>query len=120
MPKFRESSRSELEIQRDLLDSLMGINRNNDREEDQIKDFRDDRVCKFFITGMCPHDIFVNTKMDEGPCPLIHSEQLKEEFQRSDDATLYDPLVEREYLNKIAEADRSIKVRVSLRNRVGM
>lgn len=28
-------------------------------------DFRDERVCKFFITGMCPNDIFVNTKMDE-------------------------------------------------------
>lgn len=44
-----------MDSQRELLDSLMGINRNKDREEDQITDFRDDRVCKFFLVGMCPN-----------------------------------------------------------------
>lgn len=51
----RKGNKSELDSQRELLDSLMGINRNNDRKGDQVKDFRDERVCKFFLTGMCPH-----------------------------------------------------------------
>jgi hypothetical protein len=55
MPKYRDAAKSELDSQRDLLDSLMGINRNNDRKKDQVRDFRDDRVCKFYLTGMCPH-----------------------------------------------------------------
>jgi hypothetical protein len=33
----------------------MGINRNQDRAEDEVTDFRDDRVCKFFLAGVCPH-----------------------------------------------------------------
>lgn len=55
MPKYRESNKSEMDSQRELLDNLMGINRNNDRKKDDVRDFRDDRVCKFFLTGMCPH-----------------------------------------------------------------
>lgn len=55
MPKYRDAPRSEIDSQRALLDSLMGINRNNDREEDEVTDFRDDRVCKFFLVGMCPN-----------------------------------------------------------------
>jgi hypothetical protein len=53
MPKH--GGKSDLDAQRDFLDSLMGINRNNDREKDNIRDFRDERVCRFFLTGMCPH-----------------------------------------------------------------
>ena len=55
MPKYRDAPKSEMDSQRALLDSLMGINRNNDREEDQVTDYRDDRVCKFFLVGMCPN-----------------------------------------------------------------
>ncbi len=43
-----------MDSQRDLLDSLMGLNRNND-QKDAVKDFRDERVCRFFLTGLCPH-----------------------------------------------------------------
>lgn len=54
MPKYRDAPKSEMDSQRALLDSLMGINRNNDREQEQVTDYRDDRVCKFFLVGMCP------------------------------------------------------------------
>lgn len=134
----------------------MGINRNNDRKADQVKDFRDERVCKFYLTGMCPHgachdpclstcrlfsascapslflhfaaylenschcslltvyacstaDIFVNTKMDEGPCPKVHSEALKLDFQRHNDPYMFDSLLEKEFAARITEADRIIK-----------
>lgn len=52
---YRDAPKSEMDAQRELLDSLMGINRNNDRKADYVSDFRDDRTCKFYITGMCPH-----------------------------------------------------------------
>ena len=54
--KFRDSQKSDLDSQRELLDSLMGLNRNEDRDGgDQVTNFKDDRVCKFFLLGMCPH-----------------------------------------------------------------
>jgi hypothetical protein len=55
MGKYRETQLSEMDSQRALLDSLMGINRNLDRQDDEIKDYRDERVCKFYLVGLCPH-----------------------------------------------------------------
>ena len=87
----------------------MGINLNNDRQGDAVKDFRDDRVCKFFIAGMCPHDLFVNTKLDEGPCQKIHSDALKKEFEANNDPGMYDHIIEKEFNYRLSEADRTIK-----------
>lgn len=109
MVKYRDAAKSELDAQREYLDSLMGINRNNDRQGDAVKDFRDERVCKFFITGMCPHDLFVNTKLDEGPCPKVHSDALKNDFEAAGDAGMYDHILEREFNYRLSEADRTIK-----------
>lgn len=109
MKKYRDAAKSELDAQRELLDSLMGINRNNDRKGEQVLDFRDDRVCKFYLIGLCPHDIFVNTKMDEGPCEKIHSEALKADFERHNDPYMYDSMIEKEFSNRVTEADRLIR-----------
>jgi RNA-binding protein Luc7-like 2 len=109
-PKYREAPKSEMDSQRELLDSLMGINRNNDRVEDQVSDYRDERVCKFFLLGTCPNDLFVNTKMDEGPCRNIHSDSLKADFEKNArDPHMFDSVIERDFSNRIAEADRVIK-----------
>jgi hypothetical protein len=48
--------------------------------------------------------------MDEGPCPKVHSEALKAAFEKNGDLSMYDSMIEREYLSKIGEADRVIKV----------
>lgn len=53
----RDAPLSEMDSQRALLDSLMGINRDGNREEDEISSYRDDRVCKYFLLGLCPHGI---------------------------------------------------------------
>lgn len=59
--RFRENPKSEMDSQRDLLDTLMGVNRNMDRAEDEINDYKDDRVCKFFLSGVCSHgDLLTN------------------------------------------------------------
>ena len=59
---------SEMDSQRALLDTLMGINRNLDREEDEITDWRDKRVCKCFLAGLCPHGrrlhLFINIAVE--------------------------------------------------------
>lgn len=40
----------------------------------------DPKVCRSFIVGTCPHDLFTNTKQDLGPCPRQHNEALKAEY----------------------------------------
>ena len=52
-----------MDDQRALLDQLMGVNRNRDREGDEITDYRDNRVCKFFLCGMCPHGKLIQFRM---------------------------------------------------------
>ena len=43
----------------------------------------DPKVCRSFLVGTCPHDLFTNTKQDLGPCPKVHSEPLKAEYDAS-------------------------------------
>lgn len=37
-------------------------------------------MCSYFLTEYCPHDLFVNTKVDLGACPNIHDTALKKVF----------------------------------------
>ena len=45
----------------------------------------DPKVCRSFLVGTCPHDLFTNTKQDLGPCPKVHSEPLKTEYDSNPD-----------------------------------
>jgi RNA-binding protein Luc7-like 2 len=47
--------------------------------------------------------------MDEGPCDKVHSEVIKTAFQKSGDTHMHDNFIEKEFLARIAEADRIIK-----------
>jgi hypothetical protein len=44
----------------------------------------DSKVCRSYLVGTCPHDLFTNTKQDLGPCPKVHSEALKNEYESAD------------------------------------
>ena len=66
------------------------------------------KLCLFSI--FTSSEMFVNTKMDDGPCELVHSEELKEKFERDNDPFMYDALIERDFLTRINDIDRSIKV----------
>ncbi|RQM05940.1 hypothetical protein DH86_00002498 [Scytalidium sp. 3C] len=46
----------------------------------------DPKVCRSFLVGTCPHDLFTNTKQDLGPCPKVHSEPLKSEYEAASPA----------------------------------
>ena len=49
----------------------------------------DPKVCRSFIVGTCPHDLFTNTKQDLGACPKVHSESLKAEYETATDKAKY-------------------------------
>ncbi|PIA29663.1 hypothetical protein AQUCO_05800048v1 [Aquilegia coerulea] len=64
---------------RKQLDVLMGANRNGDVTEVNRK-YYDRDVCRLFLAGLCPHELFQLTKMDMGPCSKIHSLQLRKDY----------------------------------------
>ncbi|VDQ05797.1 unnamed protein product [Trichobilharzia regenti] len=67
-----------------LLDELMGKNRNAvNGEISGGPHWSDDDVCKFYLCGFCPHDLFVNTKTDLGQCPRSHDERMRESYKKS-------------------------------------
>lgn len=45
----------------------------------------DPKVCRSYMVGTCPHDLFTNTKNDLGICPKVHSEGLKAEYDAADE-----------------------------------
>ncbi len=73
-----------LQSQAQLLDELMGKNRNAGPgiRINSIK-FDDEDVCKWSLCGFCPHDLFVNTRADLGPCDKIHDDELVEAYEKS-------------------------------------
>merc|ERR550534_890822 len=67
-----------------LLDELMGRDRNlvPGEKSAQVHWSHED-VCRDFLCGFCPHDLFTNTKADLGACSKIHDEVLKQEYEKS-------------------------------------
>ena len=50
-----------------LLDQLMGGSRNClPGEESHQQSWKDGNVCKYFLCGFCPSQLFTNTKADVG------------------------------------------------------
>ena len=94
--------------------------------------WQDEKVCRNFLCGTCPHTLFTNTvrppraifshlltvvqKMDLGACPKSHTERLKTEFLQAKEANPNDPIFARfqmEYESNIFafvdECDRRIR-----------
>ena len=44
-------------------------------------DMTSPQVCKAFVVGICPHDLFVGTKSDLGKCPNLHLQKHKLEYE---------------------------------------
>ncbi|KAL3421656.1 hypothetical protein PVAG01_05812 [Phlyctema vagabunda] len=64
--------------QRKLLEQLMGAGASSRAAQLSITD---PKICRSFLVGTCPHDLFTNTKQDLGSCPKVHSEPLKTEYE---------------------------------------
>ncbi|KAI8851048.1 hypothetical protein BC829DRAFT_368751 [Chytridium lagenaria] len=67
--------------QRKLLEQLMGKEALGGIPDNV--NFRDPEVCRDYLCGLCPHDLFTNTKVDLGPCPKKHMEKLKKEYEEA-------------------------------------
>lgn len=45
--------------------------------------YDDPRVCRDYLCGLCPHDLFTNTKADLGPCAKQHPIKAKEDYEKA-------------------------------------
>ena len=45
------------------------------------RNFSDDDVCKFHICGFCPYEEFDKTRTDFGPCPSVHDDRSKTQWE---------------------------------------
>ncbi|KAL9603845.1 MAG: hypothetical protein Q9219_000954 [cf. Caloplaca sp. 3 TL-2023] len=72
--------------QRKLLEQLMGAGASSRHAQLSLTD---PKVCRSYLVGTCPHDLFTNTKQDLGPCPKVHSEPLKTEYEAAADKSKY-------------------------------
>ena len=74
----------------------------------------DSKVCRSYLCGSCPHDLFTNTKQDLGACPKAHQPNLKEEYQAASEEKKREWGFEFDYkadINKyVVECDRRIDV----------
>lgn len=67
--------------QRKLLEQLMGDSfASTNPSKTANLTLRSAQVCRSYLAGTCPHDLFTNTKQDIGPCPKFHPENLKIEY----------------------------------------
>ena len=105
-----------MDAQRALLDELMGSARNLTEEERRgYKEITwdDKEVCGAYMVRFCPHDLFVNTRSDLGPCPKLHDPKLKESFEESPRHDAYVPKFEAELAHfcekLVMDLDRRVK-----------
>ncbi|KAJ4846477.1 hypothetical protein Tsubulata_021638 [Turnera subulata] len=98
-----------MDAMRKQLDVLMGANRNGDVREVNRK-YYDRDVCRMFLVGLCPHELFQLTKMDMGPCPKVHSLQLRKDYEeaRAKGLDNYDRELEDTIDRLIIECDKKI------------
>jgi len=74
---------------RKMLDQLMGKARNvNLGEEVKARHFSDPDVCKFHLCGLCPYEMFKNTRSDLGGHPEDEEDddKCKEEYDKLSDS----------------------------------
>ncbi|KAG8638499.1 luc7-like protein 3 [Manihot esculenta] len=105
-----------MDLQRAMLDELMGADRNlTEEEKKEYKEITWDskEVCPYYMARFCPHDLFVNTKSDLGPCDRIHDPKLKESFENSPRHDRYLPKFEAELAQRceklVMDLDRRVR-----------
>nr|AAI39883.1 Zgc:136380 protein [Danio rerio] len=95
-----------------LLDELMGRDRNLAPDEKRCNvRWDDESVCKYYLCGFCPAELFTNTRSDLGPCEKIHDENLRKLYEKS--SRFMKEGYERDFLrylqSLLAEVERRIR-----------
>lgn len=101
--------------QRKLLEKLMGVDALDPRApRQQHIDLYNPNICRSFLVGTCPHDLFTGTKQDLGPCKKRHLENYKMEYQsqinRGKEFPEFDIDYERDLEHYITECNRRIEI----------
>ncbi|KAJ3600285.1 hypothetical protein NHX12_031271 [Muraenolepis orangiensis] len=95
-----------------LLDELMGRDRNLAPDEKRCNVRWDhETVCRYYLCGFCPAELFTNTRSDLGPCEKIHDENLRKTYEKS--SRFMKEGYERDFLrylqSLLAEVERRIR-----------
>lgn len=79
---------------------------------------RDPRVCKSYLVGDCPYDLFQGTKQSLGRCPQLHLSKYKIQYDRDVSNGKRYPDFEREYCLVLAKFvhDCNDQITVALKN----
>lgn len=85
------------------LDELLGKDRNLPLAERAKKrdHFDDADVCHYFLVGVCPHDLFINTRSDMGRCKKRHDNAFKKQFLSDPNRQYYQKKYELELLRNV-------------------
>lgn len=70
---------------KELLDQLMGKDRNKPTFKGLQEQWKDPGMCKPYILDFCPSGLFHNTKIDVGKCHNTHSDVVRDQYDRSSD-----------------------------------
>lgn len=101
-----------VDVARQLLDELMGRNRNLDPSvKSKELNWEDDDFCTYYMVKFCPHDLFVNTRADLGQCGKLHDEEAKKLYENAKPCrkkAQYEEDFLRFCSNMINEVDRKI------------
>ncbi|GBE60682.1 U1 snRNP-associated Usp106 [Babesia ovata] len=91
-------------------EALMG-NLENPVDPNETKSFEDKDVCKMYLVGLCPHDLFENTKHYIGPCALLHCDELRAKYMEQRKTRYYNYEAEtlRFIMPLIEECDRRVQ-----------
>ncbi|KAF4038886.1 LUC7 N terminus [Phytophthora infestans] len=101
-----------MDAQRALLDSLMGLNRDGDRPDDDASmDFRHPKVCKPYLCGLCPRDLFQNTRLDLGTCKSLHLPTLRSAYVEQ--KSTRDFGYERELINELSKLLADVEKKIA-------
>lgn len=104
--------------QRQLLEQLIGrdvlINPSRQRHDLGIYD---PKVCKLFLMGACPYDLFSGTKQEMGKCNKIHLEKHKLQYEKEVSQDKEFPQFESEVMSVLTRfiVDCNRKIDVSLK-----
>lgn len=93
--------------QRQLLEQLMGSDLLRSRNSyhhnyrQREPEIRDHQVCKSYIMGLCPYEMFQGTKQDLGSCKRLHLEKFRIQYDREVEEGRDFSWLELEVLNNI-------------------
>jgi RNA-binding protein Luc7-like 2 len=101
---------------RQMLDEMMGADRNGSSGKNIS--FEHPSVCHDFVLGLCPHELFRNTKYFLGDCKKEHSLSLQEKYKQGEqprDIAIWERDHMRMLETYVSECDRRVQRNIRAR-----